>query len=116
MKQRLPDREKCIFRSGSLLQQSTVSLAKSLQEGVLEHVEEVHIALLETDTEVFIRPVGVMDEDLYLDIFFDAFLKNVFQTGENVRVVGAEAAPGAFCFQQVFGVQIHDDSFQFETV
>ena len=87
-----------------------------LQQGVLKHIKEVHITLLETDTEVFIRPVWIMDENLYLDIFFDALLEDVFQEGKDVWMVGAEAAPGAFCFQQVFGVQIHDDSFQFETV
>ena len=88
-----------------------------LQQGVLEHVEEVHVTLLQTEAEILIRPVGIVDEDFNLNILFDALLENILQKGEHVRMVGAEAAPGAFGFQKIFRIQIHKMiSFQFVTV
>ena len=80
---------------------------KRLQQGVLEHIEEVHVTLLQTETEVLVRPIGIVDENFNLNIFLDALLENILQEGEHIRVVGAEAAPGAFCFQKVFRIQIH---------
>ena len=88
-----------------------------LQQGVLEHVEEVHVTLLQTEAEILIRPVGIVDEDFNLNVLFDALLENILQKGENVRMVGAEAAPGTFGFQKIFRIQIHKMiSFQFVTV
>ena len=90
---------------------------KRLQKGVLEHVEKVHVTLLQTETEVLVRPIGIVDEDFNLNVLFDALLENILQKGENVRMVGAEAAPGTFGFEKIFRIQIHEMiSFQFVTV
>ena len=43
-----------------------------LPQNILQNIKKLHIALLEAKTEVFVRPVRVMNEDFDLDILFHA--------------------------------------------
>ena len=107
----MPGREKRLSQPGIFTLQQIYVRRNALQQCVLQNIKELHVALLESEPQVFVRAVRVVDQDFNLDIFLDTFLQDILQEGKYVRMVGAEAAPRAFCFQQVFRIQIHRNDF-----